>query len=122
MKGENSIKLYGNDLEALTRTANQIKAVLSTVKGVTDLSVFTSLGQPTIQIDIDRARAARYGLSPGDINSTIRVAIGGDSAGDLYEPGSDRHFRYRPCTESARAEAIHNLRSAPGADGITQIR
>ena len=92
VKGENSIKLYGNDLQALTDTANKIKAQLATVQGVTDLAVFTSLGQPTIQIDVDRARAARYGLSPGDINATIKVAIGGDSAGDLYEPGSDRHF------------------------------
>src|SRR5438105_4519616 len=65
VKGENSIKLYGNDLQALTDTANKIKSVLGTVQGVTDLAVFTSLGQPTIQIDIDRARAARYGLSPG---------------------------------------------------------
>jgi cobalt-zinc-cadmium resistance protein CzcA len=92
VKGENSIKLYGNDLQALSDTANKIKSVLSTVQGVTDLAVFTSLGQPTIQIDIDRAKAARYGLAPGDINATIKVAIGGDSAGDLYEPGSDRHF------------------------------
>src|SRR5439155_21632477 len=92
VKVENSIKQYGNDLQALTDTANKVKFVLGTVQGITDLAVFTSLGQPTIQIDIDRARAARYGLSPGDINATIRVAIGGDSAGDLYEPGSDRHF------------------------------
>ena len=62
------------------------------MRGITDLSVFTSLGQPTLQIDIDRARAARYGLTPGDINATVRVAIGGDSAGDLFEPGSDQHF------------------------------
>src|ERR1700759_4758151 len=100
VKGENSIKLFGNDLQALTDTANKIKSVLATVQGITDLAVFTSLGQPTIQIDIDRARAARYGLSPGDINATVRTAIGGDSAGDLYEPGSDRHFpslvRLRP--------------------------
>src|SRR5262249_3234186 len=89
VKGENSIKLFGNDLQALSDTANKIKAVLATVQGITDLAVFTSLGQPTIQIDIDRARAARYGLTPGDINATIRVAMGGDSAGDLYEPGSD---------------------------------
>ncbi|MBV5271483.1 MAG: efflux RND transporter permease subunit, partial [Afipia sp.] len=104
---------------------NKIKSVLSTVKGVTDLSVFTSLGQPTIQIDIDRARAARYGLAPGDINATIRVAIGGDSAGDLYEPGSDRHFpiivRLAPEYRKS-AEAIHNLRiGAQGPNGITQI-
>src|SRR4030081_3485344 len=53
VKGDNSIKLFGNDLQALTYTANKIKSVLSTVQGITDLAVFTSLGQPTIQIDID---------------------------------------------------------------------
>lgn len=125
VKGENSIKLYGNDLVALTNTANKIKSVLSTVRGVTDLSVFTSLGQPTIQIDVDRARAARYGLSPGDINATIKVAIGGDSAGDIYEPGSDRHFpiivRLAPEYRKS-AEAIQNLRiGAQGPNGVTQI-
>jgi heavy metal efflux system protein len=125
VKGENSIKLYGNDLQALTDTANKIKSVLATVQGITDLAVFTSLGQPTIQIDIDRARAARYGLSPGDINTTIRTAIGGDSAGDLYEPGSDRHFPIivRLAPEYRRsAEAIQNLRiGAQGPNGITQV-
>ncbi|MHC2436813.1 cobalt-zinc-cadmium resistance protein CzcA [Bradyrhizobium sp. USDA 4451] len=126
VKGENSIKLYGNDLQALTDTANKIKSVLSTVQGVTDLAVFTSLGQPTVQIDVDRARAARYGLSPGDINATIKVAVGGDTAGDLYEPGSDRHFpiivRLAPDYRKS-AEAIQNLRvgaSNPNG-GITQI-
>ena len=92
VKGENSIKLFGNDLQVITETAAKIKSVLSSVRGITDLAVFTSLGQPTVQIDIDRKRASRYGLSPGDINSTIKVAIGGDSAGELYEPNSDRHF------------------------------
>src|SRR3977135_4520943 len=126
VKGENSIKLYGNDLQALTDTANKIKSVLSTVQGVTDLAVFTSLGQPTVQIDIDRAKAARYGLAPGDINATIKVAIGGDTAGDLYEPGSDRHFpiivRLAPEYRKS-AEAIQNLRiGAAGPNGtITQI-
>ncbi|MBR0898102.1 efflux RND transporter permease subunit [Bradyrhizobium tropiciagri] len=126
VKGENSIKLYGNDLQALTDTANKIKSVLSTVQGITDLAVFTSLGQPTVQIDVDRARAARYGLSPGDINATIKVAVGGDTAGDLYEPGSDRHFpiivRLAPDYRKS-AEAIQNLRigaSNPNG-GVTQI-
>jgi cobalt-zinc-cadmium resistance protein CzcA len=110
VKGENSIKLFGNDLEALTKTANQIKDVLSTVRGITDLAVFTSLGQPTVQIEIDRARAGRYGLTPGDINSTVRAAIGGDSAGELYIPNSDQHFpiivrlaaRFRQSPEAIR--------------------
>jgi len=125
VKGENSIKLFGNDLEALTKTANQIKEVLSTVHGITDLAVFTSLGQPTVQIDIDRARAGRYGLTPGDINSTIRASIGGDSAGELYVPNSDQHFpiivrlapRYRDTPE-----AIGNIPvGTQGANGTMQI-
>jgi cobalt-zinc-cadmium resistance protein CzcA len=125
VKGENSIKLFGNDLQAVSDTANKIKAVLATVPGITDLAVFTSLGQPTVQIDVDRARAARYGLAPGDINATIRVAIGGDSAGDLYEPGSDRHFpivvRLAPQFRQDPA-AIQNLRiGVQGPNGVTQI-
>jgi heavy metal efflux system protein len=125
VKGENSIKLFGNDLNILADTANKIKAQLAAVPGVTDLAVFTSLGQPTVQIDIDRARAARYGLSPGDINATIKVAIGGDTAGDIYEPSSDRHFpivvRLAPKFRQD-PEAIENLRiSVPGPSGLTQI-
>jgi cobalt-zinc-cadmium resistance protein CzcA len=125
VKGENSIKVFGNNLEMLTETANRIKAVLATVSGVTDLAVFTSLGQPTIQIEIDRARAGRHGLSPGDINSTIKTAIGGESAGDVYEPGSDRHFpivvRLAPQFRQ-NPEAISNITIvAQGQNGIAQI-
>ncbi len=122
VKGENSIKLFGNDLQVITDTAAKIKSVLASVQGVTDLAVFTSLGQPTVQIDIDRKRASRYGLSPGDINATIKLAIGGDSAGDLYEPGSDRHFpiivrlapQYRKSLEDIRnlKIAVQNPASA----------
>jgi cobalt-zinc-cadmium resistance protein CzcA len=126
VKGENSIKLYGNDLTMLSETANKIKQVLATVPGITDLAVFTSLGQPTLQIDIDRQRAARYGLTPGDINSTIHIAIGGESAGNIYEPGSDKYFpivvRLAPQFRQS-AEAIQNIRiSVQGAGGtIVQI-
>src|SRR5262245_27364819 len=92
VKGENSVKLIGNDIVVLTETADKIKAAMSKVRGVADLAVFTSLGQPTLRIDIDRKAAARYGLAPGDINSAVQTAVGGQAAGDLYEEGSDRHF------------------------------
>ncbi len=125
IKGENSIKLYGNDLKQLTDTAEKIKAILVGVPGITDLAIFAALGQPTVQIDIDRAKAARYGLSPGDINSTIKTAVGGEQAGDLYEPGSDRHFpivvrlgaKWRKGIESIRDLTI----AAQSANGIAQI-
>jgi cobalt-zinc-cadmium resistance protein CzcA len=92
VKGENSVKIYGNDLETLERSANQIAKVLADVPGITDLAVLRSLGQPTIRIDVDRERAARYGLAPGDVNAVVQTAIGGQTPGDLYEQGSDRHF------------------------------
>jgi cobalt-zinc-cadmium resistance protein CzcA len=92
VKGENSVKLFGSDLVTLESTAQRIRSVLQTVAGITDLAVLNPLGQPTIRIDIDRTRAARLGLSPGDINATLQAAIGGQAAGDLYENGSDRHF------------------------------
>ena len=92
VKGENSVKLYGGDLNVLEATANKMMEVLKTVPGITDLAVLRSLGQPTVRIDIDRVRAARYGLAPGDINSTVAAAIGGQAAGNLYEEGSDRNF------------------------------
>jgi cobalt-zinc-cadmium resistance protein CzcA len=121
VKGQNSVKLFGNDLEALQNTAYQIKAVLEAVPGMADLSVFDAFGQPTVNIDIDRAVAARYGLAPGDINSTIQAAIGGQAAGNLYEYGSDRNFpivvrlaqQYRQSLEAMRRIPI----GAPNPNG-----
>jgi cobalt-zinc-cadmium resistance protein CzcA len=92
VKGENSVKVFGPDLKTLEKTARAIEAVLKTVPGVTDLAVFRSLGQPTLQITVDRQRAAHYGLAPGDVTAVVQAAIGGQSAGELYETGSDRHF------------------------------
>lgn len=92
VKGENSVKVFGNNLAAITETANRIMAVLGSVQGITDLGVLTSLGQPTVQIEINREAAARYGLSPGDVNSAIHIAIGGEEAGYIYEADSDRRF------------------------------
>ena len=127
VKGENSVKLYGNDLETLEKTADRIKAVMRTVPGITDLAVFNSLGQPTLKIDIDRARAARYGLTPGDINSTIQTAIGGQAVGNLYEYGSDRNFpmivrlapEYRASLDAIRRITIGV--QSPSGIGVVQI-
>jgi cobalt-zinc-cadmium resistance protein CzcA len=92
VKGENSVKLFGNNLQTLEDTAAKIKAVMAGVPGIADLAVLTSLGQPTIQIRVDRARAARFGLATGDINAVIQAAIGGQAAGNFYEPNSDRNY------------------------------
>jgi len=127
VKGENSVKLIGNDLKTLTSTAAKIKRVMATVQGVTDLAVFTSLGQPTVQIDIDRAKAARYGLAPGDINTTVQTAIGGQAAGDLYEHGSNRHFNIRVRLAPEYRQSLETIRNItvgaqnPTGAGAVQI-
>ena len=127
VKGENSIKLFGHDLAVLESTADKIKQVMATVPGVTDLGVFESLGQPTIEINVDRARAARYGLAPGDINSVVQAAIGGQAAGNLYEEGSDRNFpivirlapRYRESLASIRRIPVATPNS--NGNGVIQV-
>lgn len=127
VKGENSVKLFGSDLKTLAATAAKIKSVMAAIPGVTDLAVFNSLGQPTVQIDIDRSKAARYGLASGDINTTVQIAIGGQAAGDLYEYGSDRHFpilvRLAP-EYRKNLETIRNITVAaanPNGSGVIQI-
>jgi cobalt-zinc-cadmium resistance protein CzcA len=63
---------------------------MAQVQGITDLGVFWVLGQPNLNIRIDRAKAARYGLNVGDINTVIQAALGGTTATTLLE--SDRQF------------------------------
>lgn len=92
VKGANAIKIFGAELDVLTARAEQIRALLTQVRGLTDVAVFPTLGQPTVSVTIDRARAARFGLRVEDINDVIQAAIGGREAGRLYEPGGDRNF------------------------------
>ena len=85
VKGENSIKLFGDDLEKLEATADQIKNVMAAIPGVADLGVFGELGQPNLLIRINRQEAARYGILPNDINETTQAAIGGHAVTQLLD-------------------------------------
>jgi cobalt-zinc-cadmium resistance protein CzcA len=121
VKGENSVKIFGPDLPTLQALADQVKTQMAHINGIADLGVFQSLGQPTVQIDIDRERASRYGLTPDDINTTVAAAIGGQSPGDLYEQKTDRHFpivvRLRP-EQRDSVESIRRITvGAPGPNG-----
>lgn len=126
VKGANSIKLFGPDLATLERYADAIKAEMAKVRGIEDLGVFQSLGQPTVRIDVDRARASRYGLTPDDINATVAAAIGGQSSAELYEKGTDRHFpivvRLRP-EQRDGIDAIRRITvGAPSPNGTGTIQ
>jgi len=90
VKGENSIKLFGDDLQKLETSASQIEQVMKTVPGVADLGIMSELGQPNLLIQVDRQRAARYGVAPGDINATVQAAIGGQAVTQVLD--GERRF------------------------------
>src|SRR5499433_3701941 len=85
VKGENSVKIFGRDLAELARLSKAVKSEIAEVPGVTDPGVFNLLGQPNLVIRIDRAKAARYGFSVGDINAVVQAAIGGQEITRVYE-------------------------------------
>jgi cobalt-zinc-cadmium resistance protein CzcA len=90
VKGANSVKIIGPNLETLTKLATQVRDEMRQVRGVTDLGIFPVLGQPNLNIKVDRAKAARYGLNAGDVNSVIQAAMGGAEATTVLE--GDRAF------------------------------
>jgi cobalt-zinc-cadmium resistance protein CzcA len=90
VKGANSVKVIGRDLGVLERIAGEIMREMAQVKGVADLGIFPVLGQPNLNIKVDREKAARYGLNVDDVNSLVQAALGGMPATTLLE--ADRQF------------------------------
>jgi cobalt-zinc-cadmium resistance protein CzcA len=117
VKGENSLKLFGDDIEVLANEAKRIMDVMGKVPGIVDLAVFKETGQPNLIISIDRAAAGRYGLMASDINAAVQAAIGGTAATQILE--GDRRFdfvvRYKP-EYRENVDAMRNI-MVPTADG-----
>jgi heavy metal efflux system protein len=90
VKGANSVKIVGPNLETLESLATQVMAEMAKVQGVADLGIFHLLGQPNLNIKIDRDKAARYGLNTGDVNTVVQAALGGTTATTVLE--GDRQF------------------------------
>jgi heavy metal efflux system protein len=90
VKGENSVKIIGPSLETLTTLASEVRDQMARVRGITDLGIFPVLGQPDLDITVNRAAAARYGLNTGDVNTVIQAALGGAVATEVLE--GDRQF------------------------------
>jgi heavy metal efflux system protein len=90
VKGANSVKVIGPNLAKLEELADQVEAQMSQVRGVADLGIFHLLGQPNLNIKVDREKAARYGLNTGDVNTVIQAAMGGSVASTVLE--GDRTF------------------------------
>lgn len=120
VKGTNSVKLFGDNLNTLESIANQMAGIMKQVPGVKNVGVFDVTGQPTLMISIDRAKAARYGLKAQDVNDIVSAAIGGAPVTTILQ--GDRRFafavRYAPQFRSTPEEIGNILVSTPDGGDI----
>ncbi|MFJ2483973.1 CusA/CzcA family heavy metal efflux RND transporter [Pseudomonas sp. NPDC087598] len=90
VRSDVAVKVFGDDMDVLNATAAKIATAMQKVNGASEVKVEQTTGLPVLTINIDRDKAARYGLNVGDVQDTIAVAVGGRKAGTLYE--GDRRF------------------------------
>jgi heavy metal efflux system protein len=111
VKGELAIKVYGDDLKALEDKSAQIASIMGTVKGVEDLGVFHVLGQPNLNVTVDRDAAARYQINVADVQDAVQTAVGGNALTQVLkgEARYDLTLRYLPQFRSTE-EAIRSIR------------
>jgi cobalt-zinc-cadmium resistance protein CzcA len=113
VKGELATKVYGDDLKVLEDKADEIVKVLRGVKGIEDLGVFRVLGQPNLNVTVDRGQAARYQINVADVQDAIQTAVGGNALTQVLqgEARYDLVMRYLPQYRNTK-EAIENIRLA----------
>src|SRR5215467_9542832 len=111
VKGQLATKVYGDDLKVLEDKANQIVNVMRQVRGIEDLGVFEVLGQPNLNIVVDRQRASRYQINVADVQDAVQTAIGGTALTQVLigERRYDLVLRYLPHYRDSR-EAIEKIR------------
>ncbi|HEY8011877.1 MAG TPA: CusA/CzcA family heavy metal efflux RND transporter [Rudaea sp.] len=104
LKSALAVKVFGSDLQTLEKKGKAIKQVLERVRGIANVTLVQELGQPSLSINIDRAKTARYGLNVDDINGLIQTAIGGNVATQVVQGEKefdlvvrlDRQYRDNP--------------------------
>jgi cobalt-zinc-cadmium resistance protein CzcA len=85
LKSALAVKIYGPDLNVLQSQALEIKRRLSQVPGFTELTVVRELGQPSLLIDVDRDKIARYGINVADVEAVVQAAVGGQAATQVIQ-------------------------------------
>ena len=90
VKSDIAVKIYGDDLDLLFKSGNEVAALIGTVEGATDIKVEQVVGMPQLVVDYDRERIAQYGLNIADLNRVLNIALAGGKAGVVYE--GERRF------------------------------
>jgi heavy metal efflux system protein len=121
VKGELATKIYGGDLKTLEGKADEIVALMRQVPGIEDLGVFRVLGQPNLNITVDRDAAARYQINVADVQDAIQTAVGGNALTQVLQEEAryDLVMRYLPQYRDSR-EAIEKIRLlSPTAERVS---
>ena len=121
VKGELATKVYGSDLHKLEALAGQIDSIMSRVQGITDLGVFQVTGQPDLDIQVDRQKAARWGINVADVQDAVQTAVGGTALTQVLrgEEVYNLTLRYLPRYRDTE-EAIRNIRLlAPSGERVS---
>src|SRR6202789_1811330 len=111
VKGALATKIYGDDLKVLEAKSDEMVGIMSKIKGVEDLGVFRVLGQPNLNVTVDRAAAARYQIHVADVQDAVQTAVGGNALTQVLqgEARYDLTLRYLPQYRNTK-EAIENIR------------
>ena len=111
VKGALAVKIYGDDLRTLQEKADEVVAAMKNVRGVQDLGVFRVIGQPNLNLEVQRDQAARYGINVSDVQDAIQTAVGGNALTQVLigEQRYDLVLRYLPQFRDTR-EAIEKIR------------
>jgi cobalt-zinc-cadmium resistance protein CzcA len=111
VKGALATKIYGDDLKVLEEKSDEVVKIMSGIKGVEDLGVFRVLGQPNLNVTVDRDATARYQINVADVQDAIQTAVGGNALTQVLK-GEERYdltLRYLPQYRSTQ-EAIEKIR------------
>jgi cobalt-zinc-cadmium resistance protein CzcA len=111
VKGELAIKVYGDDLKLLEEKGDQIVNVMRRISGIEDLGLFRVIGQPNLNLEVDRQKAARYQINVSDVQDAIQTAVGGGAVSQVLQ-GEQRYdlvVRYLPEYRDT-TEAIEKIR------------
>ncbi len=121
VKGELSVKIFGNDLKNLEQKAEEIIEVMKKVRGIEDLGIFRVLGQPNVNLNVDRAKADRFGINVADVQDAIETAVGGKAVSQILkgEESFDLVVRYQEPYRKT-IEDIANIRIlAPSGERVS---
>jgi cobalt-zinc-cadmium resistance protein CzcA len=124
VKGANSVKLIGSDLVTLEEKGQALVNVLRTVRGIENVGLFHIIGQPNMEIDIDRTACARYGVNVADVEAVVQVAIGGRAFSQMVEGEKlyDIVLRLPPDLRDDPTVIGRIPIDVPGADGSQGVR